>query len=76
LTFLPLAGTSLSEATQVVTSHCLGSGSFATVNLAIDTQRYCQVACKTIKTKSESDMKKVQKEVQILMKLNHVRPVS
>lgn len=57
---------------QVVTSHCLGSGSYATVNLAIDTNKYRQVACKTIRTKTEDDMKKVQKEVQILMKLHHV----
>ncbi|EIN14068.1 kinase-like protein [Punctularia strigosozonata HHB-11173 SS5] len=54
-----------------VTSHCLGSGSYATVNLAIDTNKYRQVACKTIRTKTEDDLKKVQKEVQILMKLHH-----
>ncbi|KAF8917624.1 kinase-like domain-containing protein [Mucidula mucida] len=52
----------------VVTSHCLGSGTFATVHLALDTDNRRQIACKTIRTK---DHKNVEKEVQILKKLNH-----
>ncbi|KAJ3895492.1 kinase-like protein [Lentinula edodes] len=35
----------------VVTSQCLGSGSFATVHLALSMDRRCQVACKSIRTK-------------------------
>ncbi|KII94186.1 hypothetical protein PLICRDRAFT_153616 [Plicaturopsis crispa FD-325 SS-3] len=54
-----------------VTSHCLGSGSFATVHLAIDTTAQRQVACKTIKSKKESDTGKVMKEAKILMMLDH-----
>ena len=55
-----------------VTSHCLGSGSFATVHLALDTVEHRQVACKMIRTRKEESMSKVWKEVRILMALNHV----
>ena len=55
-----------------VTSHCLGSGSFATVHLAFDQVNYRQVACKTIKTKKEREVNKVYKEVGILTGLDHV----
>ncbi|KAF9650552.1 kinase-like protein [Thelephora ganbajun] len=54
-----------------VTSHCLGSGSFATVHLAFDRMNYRQVACKTIKTKKEREVNKVFKEVGILTGLDH-----
>lgn len=56
----------------VVTSNCLGSGSFATVHLAVDTSAHRQVACKSIKMKKESDIDKVMKEVRVLLVLNHV----
>lgn len=56
----------------MVTSHCLGSGSFATVHLAFDRVNYRQVACKTIKTKKEREVNKVYKEVGILAGLDHV----
>lgn len=55
----------------LVTSHCLGTGSFATVHLAIDTIAYRQVACKTIKRKSHDKIEKVMKEVDILIALDH-----
>ncbi|KAF9785698.1 kinase-like protein [Thelephora terrestris] len=54
-----------------VTSHCLGSGSFATVHLAFDRVNHRQVACKTIKTKKGHEVDKVYKEVGILTGLNH-----
>jgi len=56
-----------------VTSHCLGSGTFATVHLALDTEEHRQVACKMIRTRKEDDMSKVSKESRILMALNHAR---
>jgi meiosis-specific serine/threonine-protein kinase MEK1 len=56
----------------VLTSHCLGSGSFATVHLAVDTAAHRQVACKSIRTKKEGDLAKVMKEYTILMALHHV----
>ena len=59
----------------VVTSQCLGSGSFATVNLAIDPARYRQVACKSIRTKRDYDVDQVMKEVRILMTLKHVSDI-
>ncbi|KAK0208191.1 kinase-like domain-containing protein [Desarmillaria ectypa] len=40
----------------VVTSQCLGSGSFATVHLALDTAHQRQIACKSIRTKKEHEM--------------------
>ncbi|KZT02399.1 kinase-like protein, partial [Laetiporus sulphureus 93-53] len=55
----------------LVTSHCLGSGSFATVHLAMDTTAFRQAACKTIKRKSKDKVEKVMKEVDILIALNH-----
>ncbi|OCH94717.1 kinase-like protein [Obba rivulosa] len=55
----------------VVTSHCLGSGSFATVHLAMDASAYRQVACKSIKRKSRDAIDKVMKEVNILISLDH-----
>ncbi|TFK36884.1 kinase-like domain-containing protein [Crucibulum laeve] len=55
----------------VVTSQCLGSGSFATVHLALDPSRHRQVACKSIRAKREQEVGQVMKEVQILMSLKH-----
>lgn len=55
-----------------MTSHCLGSGSFATVHLALDTLQHRQVACKIIKTRREENTLKVWREVRILMALDHV----
>ncbi|KAK7458663.1 hypothetical protein VKT23_009663 [Stygiomarasmius scandens] len=54
-----------------VTSQCLGSGAFATVHLAIDLVRHCQVACKSIRTKKDREIDQVIKEINILMSLNH-----
>ncbi|KAF9270037.1 kinase-like protein [Marasmius fiardii PR-910] len=54
-----------------LTSQCLGTGSFATVHLAIDTAHYCQVACKSIRTRKEHELDQVSKEVTILLDLNH-----
>ncbi|KIY45803.1 kinase-like protein [Fistulina hepatica ATCC 64428] len=55
----------------IVTSKCLGSGTFATVHLAHDSENYRQVACKTIRTKKQSEISQVMKEAGILMSLNH-----
>ncbi|KAI0734662.1 kinase-like protein [Fomitopsis betulina] len=55
----------------IVTSHCLGTGSFATVHLAMDTSASRQVACKTIKRKSKDKVDKVMKEVDILISMSH-----
>ncbi|OJT02724.1 Meiosis-specific serine/threonine-protein kinase mek1 [Trametes pubescens] len=55
----------------VVTSHCLGSGSFATVHLAMDTTAFKQVACKCIKRRGSDKLDKVKKEVDILLNLTH-----
>ncbi|KAI0673365.1 kinase-like protein [Trametes maxima] len=55
----------------VVTSHCLGSGSFATVHLAMDTTAFKQVACKCIKRRSSDKLEKTKKEVDILLNLSH-----
>ncbi|KAF5388497.1 hypothetical protein D9757_004578 [Collybiopsis confluens] len=57
----------------ILTSQCLGSGSFATVHLAwaMGEKGWHHVACKSIKRKKESDLKQVMKEVRILMKLQH-----
>ncbi|KAJ3771445.1 kinase-like protein [Lentinula raphanica] len=57
----------------VVTSQCLGSGSFATVHLALSMDRRCQVACKSIRTKKghRDELAQVMKEIRILMGLNH-----
>ncbi|KAH7930543.1 kinase-like protein [Leucogyrophana mollusca] len=55
----------------LITSHCLGSGSYATVQLALDTTAHRQVACKIIKRKEGSDMKKEMKEATLLMNLQH-----
>ncbi|EJD03702.1 kinase-like protein [Fomitiporia mediterranea MF3/22] len=56
-----------------IMSHCLGSGSYASVHLAFDTLSSRQVACKTIITKSrrKEDMQKAKKEVNILRGLKH-----
>ncbi|KDQ63370.1 hypothetical protein JAAARDRAFT_169119 [Jaapia argillacea MUCL 33604] len=54
-----------------VTSHCLGSGSFASVYVAIDGTAHRQVACKIMKMKSGSERRQVKTEVKILKKLNH-----
>lgn len=54
-----------------LTSHCLGSGSFATVHLAVDTFQHRQVACKVIKTRKRDEMKKICAEATILMGLDH-----
>ncbi|KAF9015558.1 kinase-like domain-containing protein, partial [Cyathus striatus] len=55
----------------IVTSQCLGAGSFATVHLAIDPQNHRQVACKSIRTKRAQEIEQVMKEVRILMTLKH-----
>ncbi|KAF8632954.1 hypothetical protein AX15_001556 [Amanita polypyramis BW_CC] len=55
----------------IVTSHCLGTGSFATVNLAFDPFKHRQVACKSIKTKRDHEVAQVMREVRILMTLKH-----
>ena len=53
-------------------SHCLGSGSFAQVHLAMDTSAFKQVACKCIKRKSSDKIEKIRKEVDILLDISHV----
>ena len=55
-----------------VMSHCLGTGSFATVHLAFDPMNHKQVACKSIRTRRQHEIKQVMKEVRILMTLKHV----
>ncbi|PPQ67098.1 hypothetical protein CVT25_005699 [Psilocybe cyanescens] len=55
----------------VVTSQCLGTGSFATVHLTLDPDNHRQVACKSIRTKRDSEVGQVMKEVRILMTLKH-----
>lgn len=55
-----------------MTSQCLGTGSFATVHLALDPKKHRQVACKSIRTRKDSEVEQVMKEVKILMKLKHV----
>ncbi|KAL0951444.1 hypothetical protein HGRIS_008133 [Hohenbuehelia grisea] len=67
----PLQPAQKSIGNYVVTSHCLGSGTFATVHLALDKKVHRQVACKSIKAKKESELNQVWKEVKILMALNH-----
>lgn len=57
----------------IVTSQCLGSGSFATVHLALDPSNHRQVACKSIRTKKDYEIQQVMKEVRILMTIRHVR---
>ncbi|KIM47834.1 hypothetical protein M413DRAFT_15933 [Hebeloma cylindrosporum] len=55
----------------IVTSQCLGTGSFATVHLALDPTKHRQVACKSIRTKRDHEVGQVMKEVRILMTLKH-----
>ncbi|KAG6911574.1 hypothetical protein DXG01_011877 [Tephrocybe rancida] len=55
----------------IVTPQCLGSGSFATVHLALHPAKRRQVACKSIRTKKEHDVGQVMKEVRILMTIRH-----
>ncbi|KAI0005567.1 kinase-like protein [Russula compacta] len=55
----------------IVTSHSLGSGSFATVHLAMDSQKHRQVACKIIKAKSGKEVSSLMKEVDILTAVQH-----
>ncbi|RDB28880.1 Meiosis-specific serine/threonine-protein kinase MEK1 [Hypsizygus marmoreus] len=55
----------------IVTSQCLGTGSFATVHLALDPVKHRQVACKSIRTKKEYEVGQVMKEVRILMTIRH-----
>ncbi|KAG2075102.1 kinase-like protein [Suillus decipiens] len=55
----------------LITSHCLGSGSYATVQLALDTTGHQQAACKIIRRKEGSDLKKEMKEATLLMNLHH-----
>ena len=57
----------------IVTSQCLGTGSFATVHLAIDPIRHRQVACKSIRTKRDHEVAQVMKEVRLLMTFKHAR---
>ncbi|KZP31153.1 kinase-like protein [Athelia psychrophila] len=54
-----------------VLSHCLGSGSFATVHLAIDTIKHRQVACKVIKPRMGDEVAKFRKEANLLKTLCH-----
>ncbi|KAJ7786124.1 kinase-like protein [Mycena metata] len=70
-----LAHRTMNIGKYLVTSQKLGSGSFATVHLALDTSRTTrrQVACKTIRKKKGCDMKQVFKEISILNGLQHVR---
>ena len=56
----------------IVTSHSLGSGSFATVHLAMDRLEHRQVACKIIKAKHGKDISSLMKEVDILTAVQHV----
>ncbi|CAL1695118.1 unnamed protein product [Somion occarium] len=67
----PISNQSLGQ--WMVTSHMLGSGSFATVRLAMDTSQSArrQVACKTIKRKKSDTRGAILKEVKILGALNH-----
>lgn len=55
----------------LITPHCLGTGSYATVHLAIDTSAHRQAACKIIRRKEGSDLKKDMKEATMLMALHH-----
>ncbi|KAH9082238.1 kinase-like protein [Lactarius deliciosus] len=55
----------------IVTSHSLGSGSFATVHLAMDCHKPRQVACKIIKAKSGKEISSLMKEVDILTAVQH-----
>lgn len=55
-----------------VLSHRLGSGSFATVHLAIDTVKHRQVACKVIKPRMLESKDKFRKEAELLKTLSHV----
>ncbi|KAN0121657.1 meiosis-specific serine/threonine-protein kinase mek1 [Russula decolorans] len=55
----------------VVTSHSLGSGSFATVHLAMDRGSCRQVACKIIKAKNGKEVSSLMKEVDILTAVHH-----
>ncbi|KAH8998816.1 kinase-like protein [Lactarius hatsudake] len=55
----------------IVTSHSLGSGSFATVHLAMDCHKRRQVACKIIKAKSGKEVSSLMKEVDILTAVQH-----
>lgn len=55
----------------LITSHCLGSGSYATVQLALDTTGHQQAACKIIRRKEGSDLRKEMKEATLLMNLHH-----
>ncbi|KAJ7293402.1 kinase-like domain-containing protein [Mycena rebaudengoi] len=57
----------------LVTSQTLGSGSFATVHLAMDTSRTTrrQVACKAIHKKKGYDSRQIAKEIMILTELRH-----
>ncbi len=56
----------------IVTSHSLGSGSFATVHLAMDHRSCRQVACKIIKAKNGKEVSSLMKEVDILTAVQHV----
>jgi serine/threonine protein kinase len=56
----------------IVTSHSLGTGSFATVHLAMDHQKHRQVACKIIKAKNGKEVSSLMKEVDILSAVQHV----
>ncbi|KAN0100468.1 kinase-like protein [Tylopilus felleus] len=54
-----------------ITSHCLGTGSYASVHLALDTSAHRQVACKIIRRKGGNDLKKETKEATLLTSLHH-----
>ncbi|ETW86907.1 hypothetical protein HETIRDRAFT_307807, partial [Heterobasidion irregulare TC 32-1] len=54
-----------------VSSHCLGSGSFATVHLAMDISENKQYACKSVRVTKATNIVKVKHETRILLALNH-----
>ncbi|KAJ7596850.1 kinase-like protein [Mycena floridula] len=56
----------------IVTSQCLGEGSFAKVHLAFDKLDNHQVACKSIKTKGLVESKNIVcREISVLQTLHH-----
>jgi meiosis-specific serine/threonine-protein kinase MEK1 len=56
-----------------VTSHCLGTGTFGTVHLALDKIERRQVACKSVRVKNEKETIAVMKEFNTVIGLHHVR---
>ncbi|KAF7981182.1 hypothetical protein HWV62_34971 [Athelia sp. TMB] len=48
-----------------VLSHCLGSGTFATVHLAIDTTEHRQVACKVLKPRNKDELPNINSVFEV-----------